>query len=198
MYKHNDLQGQRFGRLYVVGDVGRTKDRHILWYCLCDCGNEVSVSSRDLVSGHTRSCGCYKRDRMSEVKYIHGDRDARLYSVWKTMKRRCENPNCKTYKWYGAKGVRVCDEWHDYTKFREWANLSGYDETAKYGDCTIDRINPYGNYEPNNCRWVNIATQNRNKRAKADMIGGAAIQKPNCVTCDHFGKCEGCEKGEEE
>ena len=80
------------------------------------------------------------------------------------MKKRCENPNCASYKWYGAKGVIVCEEWHDYTKFKEWALSSGYDDTAKKGDCTIDRINPYGNYEPSNCRWVNMKVQANNKR----------------------------------
>lgn len=173
MYKHNDLKGQRFGRLSVIGEVGRTKDRHILWYCLCDCGNNVSISSRDLTSGHTKSCGCYQKEKISEVRFIHGDRDARLYKVWQTMKRRCENPSCKSYKWYGAKGVVVCKEWHDYTVFKAWALSSGYDETAKVGDCTIDRINPYGNYEPSNCRWVSMKVQNRNKRSKENGKGGA-------------------------
>lgn len=166
----NDLRNKQFGRLRVISDIGRTKDRHILWHCICECGNYVDVSSRDLQTGHTRSCGCLQKDRMSEVKLIHGDRDSRLYSVWKTMKKRCENPNCKSYKWYGAKGISVCAEWHDYSQFKEWALSNGYDESAKKYDCTIDRINPCGNYEPSNCRWVDMKVQNANKRA--DMRGG--------------------------
>lgn len=164
----NDLKGQRFGRLRVVGDIGRSKDRCVLWYCLCDCGNNTTVTSRDLVSGHTRSCGCLQKDRVHEIRYVHGDGDARLYSVWKTMKKRCENPNCRSYKWYGAKGVVVCEEWHDYSKFREWALNTGYDEYAIKGECTIDRINPHGNYEPDNCRWVTMKEQANNKRVRGE------------------------------
>ena len=164
MYKHNDLNGMTFERLTVIGECGRTTDRHILWECRCECGNIVNVSSRDLVAGHTKSCGCLQRETISRIRYKHGDRDSRLYSVWKTMKKRCENSNHKDYKWYGAKGVSVCDDWHDYRVFKEWAINNGYDENAERGQCTIDRINPYGNYEPNNCRWVTMAEQAKNKR----------------------------------
>ena len=167
MYKHNDLNGMTFERLTVIGEGGRTKDRHILWECRCECGNIVNVSSRDLVTGHTKSCGCLQKDTIKTIRIKHGDRDARLYSVWKSMKKRCENPNCKSYKWYGAKGVSVCEEWHDYIAFKEWAIHNGYNENAEYGQCTIDRIDPYGNYEPNNCRWVSMAEQAKNKRNSA-------------------------------
>lgn len=83
------------------------------------------------------------------------------------MRARCNNPNNKSFKYYGGKGVLVCDEWSDYSVFKRWAENNGYDKNAKYGDCTIDRINPNGNYEPSNCRWVDMATQNNNK-AKMD------------------------------
>lgn len=167
MYKHNDLSGMRFGKLTVMKENGRSKDRHITWDCICDCGNHVTATGRDLVNGHTKSCGCQRKEILSNVRTKHGDRDARLYSVWKTMKKRCENPNCKSYKYYGAMGVSVCEAWHDYRNFKAWALDNGYEETARHGDCTIDRINPCGNYEPANCRWVDMSTQNRNKRSNA-------------------------------
>lgn len=167
MYKHNDLNGMTFGRLTVIEETGRTKDRHILWKCRCKCGNVLNVPSRDLLKGHTKSCGCLQKDVIKNIRYKHGDRDARLYTVWKSMKKRCENPNCKSYKWYGAKGVSVCSEWHDYNIFREWAYANGYNQSANYGECTIDRIDPYGNYEPSNCRWVTMAEQAKNKRVSA-------------------------------
>lgn len=164
MYKFNDLTGMVFGRLKVIEQNGRTSDRHILWKCKCECGKFTNVSSRELRSGKTKSCGCLQKDKIREMRYRHGDRNSRLYSVWKTMKKRCENKNCKSYKWYGAKGVSVCDEWHDYLAFKRWALDNGYDEKAKRGECTIDRINPYGDYEPSNCRWVSMVEQARNKR----------------------------------
>lgn len=164
MYKFNDLTGMTFGRLKVIEQNGRTSDRHILWKCKCECGKFTNVSSRELRSGKTKSCGCLQKDKIREMRYRHGDRNSRLYSVWKTMKKRCENKNCKSYKWYGAKGVSVCDEWHDYSAFKKWALDNGYDEKAEKGECTIDRINPYGDYEPSNCKWVSMAEQARNKR----------------------------------
>lgn len=166
MYKFNDITGKRFARLTVVEQAGRSKDRHILWKCLCDCGNEVYATGKDITSGHTKSCGCYQKAAVAKTRYKHGDRDARLYSVWKDMKKRCQNKNCQSYRYYGALGVSVCEEWQDYSAFREWALQSGYDENAPKGECTIDRIDPYGNYEPTNCRWVSMSEQAKNKRRK--------------------------------
>ena len=103
MYKFNDLTGKKYNHLTVVKQNGRTKDRHILWECVCDCGNTVYVSSRDLITGHTKSCGCIQKDAVKKSRLVHGDRDARLYRVWKSMKKRCENSNDKSYKYYGAK-----------------------------------------------------------------------------------------------
>lgn len=168
MYKFNDLSGKRFGKLTVIGQAGRTADRHILWECKCDCGGSAFSSGKDLVSGHTRSCGCLQKETVSRNRYKHGDRDGRLYQVWKSMIKRCENENDKSYRYYGLIGVSVCPEWHDYVSFRSWAMENGYDDKAKYGACTIDRINPYGNYEPSNCRWISNAEQQKNKRKDWD------------------------------
>lgn len=90
-------------------------------------------------------------------------KNKRLYSVWKSMRQRCYNPNNYKYKNYGARGISVCDEWRDYSKFEEWAFENGYNENAKYGDCTIDRINVNGNYEPTNCRFISTQDQCYNK-----------------------------------
>lgn len=167
MSKYLDLTGMRFGRLVVQKQKMRSKDRNIIWECKCECGNTTAVFGKDLKRGHTKSCGCLQKDKLRERRFKHGDRDSRLYSVWKTMKKRCENQNHKSYQWYGANGVVVCDEWHDYSTFKEWAMQNGYDENAKRGECTIDRIDPYGNYEPKNCRWVSMAEQAKNKRKTA-------------------------------
>jgi hypothetical protein len=165
MRKPADITGQRFGKLTAIKPTDKRERGGVVWECKCDCGNTTIVASRDLVNGHTQSCGCRQKETISKIRKKHGDRDARLYSVWKTMKKRCENQNANGYKYYGDMGVKVCEEWHDYSEFKAWALANGYDEKAKHGVCTIDRINPYGNYEPANCRWVSMAEQNRNKRA---------------------------------
>lgn len=90
----------------------------------------------------------------------HGDSKSKLYNVWAGMKRRCYNKNQKSYKDYGAKGIRVCDEWfNSYETFKKWAETNGYNEGLE-----IDRINVEGNYEPNNCRWINKKQNSNNKR----------------------------------
>lgn len=99
----------------------------------------------------------------------YGDRskryNERLYNVWNSMKSRCYNPNVASYKNYGGRGIEVCDEWaHNFPTFQKWAIENGYDPDAPYGECTIDRIDVNGNYEPSNCRWVSMDVQRYNKR----------------------------------
>lgn len=161
-----DLTGQKFGKLTVLGISGRNKYNALIWMCKCDCGNYADVLSRSLITGHTKSCGCIKGYKQvkhnTEIKY-HGGSNIRLYHVWVDMKQRCINPNKSNYVWYGAKGISVCDEWKDFEKFKEWAYENGYDDKAPVGYCTLDRIDNDKDYEPQNCRWVSMAEQNRNK-----------------------------------
>ena len=104
-----------------------------------------------------------KRGKMSGE---HLARDnPRLYGVWCNMKTRCYNPNVDCYRLYGGKGVKICEEWQEFKPFCLWALANGYDENAEYGQCTIDRINPNGDYEPSNCRWATAYTQTRNNSA---------------------------------
>ena len=177
MCKHNDLTGKQFGRLTVVREADRAKDRHIRWLCKCECGNEVTVSSNGLMSGKTKSCGCYQRDRTSESHRTHGARGNhkntdRLYNIWNSMRKRCYTKTCKDYKDYGGRGITICDEWNDFAKFKEWALQNGYSYTAEFGKCTIDRIDVNGNYCPDNCRWVGMDIQNSNKRSSRKEDGG--------------------------
>lgn len=163
-----DRTGERFGRLTVLSRaddyVAKNGKHHVRWNCICDCGNVAVVDVTQLVTGHTKSCGCLKDEKLSVGNIKHGGRYDRLYKVYHNMKNRCYNKNSKDYKYYGGNGITICDEWlNDYTAFKTWAYDNGYDDSAKRMQCTIDRIDVNGNYEPSNCRWVDMVTQSRNR-----------------------------------
>ena len=160
-----EISGQKFGRLTAVKRLEKSDKAGFIWECLCDCGNVINVSVKMLRSGNTKSCGCLRDEKISLVNKKHGEsKKSRLYGVWVGIRQRCNDPSHKSYKNYGGRGIRVCDEWNDFMTFKDWAIRNGYDESAEYGDCTIDRIDVNGNYEPSNCRWVDMKIQACNKR----------------------------------
>nr|DAG62938.1 MAG TPA: hypothetical protein [Caudoviricetes sp.] len=163
MGKFIDLTGQRFGRLEVlaladdyVSPKGCIKK---CWLCICDCGNKTIVTSSDLKSGHTKSCGCLPKQIIGEVSRKHGKRHTKIYHRWLDMKQRCYNPNNSHYKSYGGRGITVCDEWKDnFQAFYDWAINNGYSDSL-----SIERIDVNGNYIPSNCKWIPMTNQARNK-----------------------------------
>ena len=168
-----NITGMRFGRLTAIEYVGdreyKCGKKLSMWKCLCSCGKETVVSLSALRTGNTKSCGCRNKEwkkAFSESHITHGDADSRLYHVWEQMRRRCYKKYDRSYKFYGEKGVSVCDEWkNDYSSFMKWSMKNGYNPYAKRGECTLDRINPFGNYEPSNCRWITMEEQFKNLRS---------------------------------
>ena len=165
----NDLTGKRFGKLTVIKQAEH-EGRHSYWLCSCDCGAKKVIRGTSLTSGKQISCGCVRHERLAlgnKALTKHGGTNTRLYHVWRGMIDRTERKGNRSYKNYGARGIKICKEWREnFDTFREWAIKNGYDETAKFGDCTIDRIDVDGNYEPNNCRWADAKTQALNTRRR--------------------------------
>ena len=159
MGKFVDRRGQKYGRLTPIEVVGKNKHGQMVWKCKCDCGNVVVVDSNSLGRGNTKSCGCLNDDvrKSGNNRRKHGGCGTRLYRIWQGMHRRCYNPNTADYKNY--RNISVCDDWlHDFARFRDWALNNGYDDTL-----SIDRIDPNGDYCPDNCRWADDKTQANNK-----------------------------------
>lgn len=158
--KFKDLTGMKFGNLTILS-VAYRKKKHIYWNCKCNCGNLYIARGSHIVGGRIISCGCFHRKRVGEI-----------------MKTRCYNPHSENYKNYGGRGIKICKEWlNDYTKFSKWAYLNGYNENAKKMECTIDRINVNGNYEPSNYRWVDMSVQNKNKRRRKSKYSKEVLEK---------------------
>ena len=158
-----DISGMRFGKLVAEYKSGTTKNGESVWFCRCDCGNTSEVMIYRLLSGNTKSCGCMK-NKIGDITRTHGRSHTRLYNVWISMKARCNNEHDRRYADYGGRGITYCDEWSDFARFEEWAMSNGYDENAAFGECTLDRIDADGNYEPSNCRFVDLTTQANNQR----------------------------------
>lgn len=171
--RRTDITGQKFGMLTVIERDGYGVDKdgkhYSLWKCQCECGNITTISQHLIVTGEKRSCGCLRKQFKSTKGERHGMSGTRLYTTYRMMLARCENPTDHHFKDYGGRGIKVCDEWkNSFNSFYEWAIANGYTDNL-----TIDRIDVNGNYEPNNCRWATNTQQQRNKRNnKRHLVNG--------------------------
>lgn len=161
--------GRKKNFLKVIGISRFPKNNHRAFICECDCGDIKLIEPAHWEQGIVKSCGCKTSELHSQNSIIHGHSGDRLYRVWNSMKQRCYNKNNSNYENYGGRGIRICKEWlDDFANFYNWAMANGYDYNAEFGECTIDRIDVNGNYEPSNCRWVDAVTQANNKRPRKD------------------------------
>lgn len=155
-----DLTGQVFGKLRVRGrdpDSGGA-GKELRWICTCECGACLSVRSYCLRKQRQTSCGCSRGFSLgNDLAKKHGYHQTRTYHSWEQMKQRCTNPNYPNYKYYGEKGVSVCSRWSLFENFLE-------DMGERPPNTSLDRVDPFGNYEPSNCRWATPTEQANNKR----------------------------------
>lgn len=153
-----NLTGKKFGRLTAVKKIGIDKRGQAIWLCKCECGNTIETITNRLTMGKTKSCGCLALENKRNLHITHGKSHTRLNSIYRKMKQRCYNPHNPAFKYYGGKGILICEEWlKDFDNFYYWAIQNGYNDSL-----SIDRIDVNGNYEPQNCRWADDKTQARN------------------------------------
>lgn len=176
MPKAMDISGRTFERLTVLYRDTSCRPGRSVWVCECACGAVVSVAGKSLVSGNTKSCGCLQREsrvtngerkKHGRGSNKPGHRDA-TYISWFSMKSRCDRVTDKEYHRYGANGVRYCRRWKEFENF-----LIDMGERPK--GKTLDRINPDGNYTPDNCRWASRAEQGQNLRTTRKFAYGGEM-----------------------
>lgn len=181
-YNYNDYIGKTYGHLTILAFdhtyTGYTKNgiRYTRQYvrCRCDCAKECVKTLNNILSGTTTSCGHIKTERIvkasKERLTTHGMSNTHLFKIWQAMRYRCNTPTSPDYYKYGGRGIKVCESWNNsFIEFYNWAISVGYVEQPKYtpyGErLSIERIDPNGNYEPSNCKFIPFKDQAKNKRS---------------------------------
>jgi hypothetical protein len=166
--KSEDLTGQTFGKLTAIAihSGGKTK-----WFCKCTCGKITIVHASQLKSKHSTSCGGSNCKQHSRNKLSNTP----AYRSWKAMLYRCYNIKSKPYKYYGGRGIIVCERWHNFDNF-----LNDMGQRPYW--FSIDRIDNDGNYEPKNCRWVTLQDNNQHtSRTRWVIINGQKMSLKNAA-----------------
>ncbi len=191
MPKPLDLEGRKYGRLTAIRFIKSNKHGQRVWSFECSCGNYTEVAAYAVISGHTSSCGCYGAQQRKKSVKTHGKRQHPLYNVWSAMLCRCRNKLDAGYKYYGGRGITVCEEWEkSFAIFFEWAITSGWKKGLE-----IDRFDNDGNYTPKNCSFVTRRLQMQNKRqlrkGRAGFLG-VGISKSGCRFRARYGYKNKC------
>lgn len=166
----NDVIGLKFHRWTVLSFAEKRKTQYY-YNCECECGIKKIVSGTRLVTGGSKSCGCYRFRKGQNM--THGLRNHPLYGIWRGIKTRCLNPKSAHWSDYGGRGIKICDRWND--SFVNFYNdmINGYEKGLHIG-----RIDNNGNYEPSNCRWETPMQNSNNKRSNVYVTHDGRTHTP--------------------
>lgn len=170
--KLKQMIGKNFGKLTVFS-ISHIK-KQAFWKCKCGCGNECIVAGSKLRNLSTRSCGCI-------CKRQNGLAKSRSYKSWMAMKERCLNSYSSSYSRYGALGIKICERW--LSSFQSFYEDMGERPIGK----TLDRLDPFGNYFKENCRWATPSEQGLNKKTQNHLIEYNGQKKPLTFWSNQFG-----------
>ncbi len=167
--KIKDLIGRIFGRLKVIRFICIDNSHRSIWECLCECGIIKNFCRSTLIAGHSKSCGCLRKEN-ARIKFTtHNKSQSKEYRTWNSMIQRCENQNSVGFRYYGERGIKVCQKWHKFENFYE-------DMGERPKGNTLDRIDNNLHYSCGKCeeciqngwkfnnRWATPQKQNFNKR----------------------------------
>lgn len=152
------IAGRRFGRLVAIRRTPNNKGRQTRWLCICDCGIETTVNRGGLTTGNTQSCGCLGRERSGDAQRVHGLIGHPDYDLWAGMVARCNNKNHTAFRYYGGRGIKVCERWRNFGFF-----ISDMGDRPSRAH-SIDRIDTDRGYEPGNCKWELLSVNSRRQR----------------------------------